>query len=251
MRELSANSIAGTLVSKWPGTRRSKGANATQRSPRRSRCKASSVPELASQAGDSLLCKERLTATAHRVWRSHVRPGDVVVDATCGNGFDTLELANLVLGDGSGLVVGIDKQDQAVANTRKRLEAALTTEQMERISLFQGCHSDLEAYLPAEVCKSRAVRMFCFNLGYLPGGDKSVITTHATTVEALKSAMTCLAVDGLISIMAYSGHEGGAAEENGVIDLLRELPPSEWQTTAVELLNRLSSPKLLLIRRTA
>ena len=129
-----------------------------------------------------------------------------MVDATCGNGHDTLELARLVLpADGStggkGLVVGVDIQEPAVANTRQRLQAQLSEEQLQLTRVYQGCHSDLEQYLPQELFAGQRVRMVCFNLGYLPGSDKSIITTHRTTLEALKSALACLDIDGLISIM--------------------------------------------------
>lgn len=52
-------------------------------------------------------------------------------------------------------------------------------------------------------------RLVTFNLGYLPGGDKNLITKVDTTLQALQAASNVLQPGGLISIVAYVGHPGG------------------------------------------
>ena len=54
----------------------------------------------------------------HLYVKKIVQPGDVVIDATTGNGYDTCFLANLV--GKNGLVFGFDIQEQAIDNTLAR-----------------------------------------------------------------------------------------------------------------------------------
>lgn len=49
---------------------------------------------------DVILGSSRTTDMAHTLWRAVLRPGDTAIDATMGNGWDTLILAELVFGDG-------------------------------------------------------------------------------------------------------------------------------------------------------
>lgn len=56
----------------------------------------------------------------------------------------------------------------------------------------------------------KAAHFVCFNLGFLPGGDRSVISRPATTVAAVEAAMRILVPRGIISVLAYVGHPGKA-----------------------------------------
>ena len=66
-----------------------------------------------------------------RVWRHLVQKGDTVVDATCGNGFDTLKMLKLVADDsGKGCVYAMDIQKDALDNTSSLLEESLNQDQV-------------------------------------------------------------------------------------------------------------------------
>lgn len=52
-------------------------------------------------------------------------------------------------------------------------------------------------------------RLVAFNLGYLPGGDKTMITKSETTLLGLEAAERVVAPGGLISLLVYVGHPGG------------------------------------------
>ena len=62
---------------------------------------------------------ENALAVAHAFLRTHVRPGAFALDATAGNGHDTLFLCRLV--GAAGRVLAFDVQPQAVENTNARL----------------------------------------------------------------------------------------------------------------------------------
>ena len=63
---------------------------------------------------------------AHRVWKHVVRKGDAVVDATCGNGYDTLAMLKLVADEScTGRVYGLDVQGEALVNTSSLLDESV------------------------------------------------------------------------------------------------------------------------------
>ncbi|MEO0576380.1 MAG: class I SAM-dependent methyltransferase [Pseudomonadota bacterium] len=165
----------------------------------------------------------RLTQRAHRALEQHVSVGDVVVDATVGNGHDTVTLAALV--GPSGHVFGFDIQQQAIDATARRVA---TAQFQERVTLLHQSHDTLITTLARAGVSS--VKAVVFNLGYLPGSDKSVTTTTISTQNALDQSLSLIGESGLLCIMAYRGHPAGRIEfdmiEQWTAGLLRT---SQWQ----------------------
>lgn len=135
--------------------------------------------------------------------------GGLAVDATVGNGHDTLFLARQV--GPAGHVWGFDVQPDALAAA-----ATLLAEHgiADRVTLVHAGHQDMQAHLPAHAHGRLAAVMF--NLGYLPGSDKQLTTGPDTTLAALVAAAANLAPGGLLSVLAYRGHPGGQAEADAV-----------------------------------
>lgn len=160
-----------------------------------------------------------------------VLPGDTVVDATAGNGHDTAFLARLAGPEGQ--VHAFDIQEEAIRTTAERLrqEGLLTP----AVHLYTASHDHL-----AELVRG-PVKAAVFNLGYLPGGDKSVITQTDCTLRALEQAVAMAAPNGIISVMCYPGHPGGDSEAEKVEQFLSRLPHHGWRTGKYQLLNT-SSP---------
>ena len=181
----------------------------------------------------------RATSINHDFISRLIKPGDRVVDATVGNGHDTLFLANLV-GD-TGKVYGFDIQGKAIEKAKILLsEHSLDN----RVSLILDSHENIEKYV------QHPVKAIMFNLGYLPGGEHGIITKKETTITALKKSLSLLADDGLLSVVVYSGHQGGAEEKQAVEDFFQTIPKSEMHVVKVHHLNRLeSSPYIILAQR--
>lgn len=150
-----------------------------------------------------------ITAKAHDLLRPLLQPGDTVVDATLGNGHDYEFLRDQV--GPTGTVYGIDLQPDALESTRRRLGLPPNT---ERPALILGSHHDLPTLLPAET--HGHIAAILFNLGYLPGGDKTIITRAETTLPALQSALDLLRPGGVLSVVLYPGHSGGEIEAKEV-----------------------------------
>lgn len=144
----------------------------------------------------------RPTALAHVLLRGAIHAGDLVVDATAGNGHDTLFLAEMV--GASGRVLAFDVQSSAIAAARARVAACGW---LERVEFRQLSHA-----LLADHAAAAAVAAVMFNLGYLPGDARLVMTDTATTLKGLAAAATVLKPGGALTVVCYPGHDGGAAE---------------------------------------
>jgi SAM-dependent methyltransferase len=176
---------------------------------------------------------------SHLLLHSFVRDGHGAVDATCGNGHDTLLLARLV-GQG-GHVWGFDIQQQALAETGRRLAEA---ELSSRVTLLHTGHEELARHVAVPV------RVVLFNLGYRPGGDRTIITRPDTTGSALEQALRLLAPGGIIMVTVYPGHDGGAEERSTVEGWAAGLDPKACHSWRMGQTNvSPTAPYLLLIQK--
>jgi predicted methyltransferase len=176
--------------------------------------------------------------------RSALTPGDTAVDATVGNGHDTLFLAECV--GPTGRVVGFDIQPSALAETTRRLREAGVE---GRVELLLRGHEEMTAWF-AESASMASPRAVMFNLGYRPGGDKSVITRPVTTVTALGAALDLLVPGGVISVVLYPGHVGGQAETEAVLSWARNVPSQRALIVCHQVLNtRKAAPLLLAVAK--
>lgn len=186
----------------------------------------------------------RLTEQVHLKLKQTIQPGDTVIDATAGNGHDTLAMAELV--GSSGNVIAVDLQPAAIESTRSRLMAA---GQLAQCELIEGDHATVLNQLLPEYADR--VTVITFNLGYLPGGAKEIITLPETTFGALEAARPLIRPGGTLLVTAYRGHDGGREEAKAVEAWLRALPELAWQVDSKEPLiahaNRI--PPILWIAR--
>lgn len=144
---------------------------------------------------------------------NHLKDNDLVIDATVGNGKDTLFLANLV---SKGFVYGFDIQQTALDNASKLLKRNNIT----NYQLFLEDHQNINKFLKDYLGKISLVN---FNLGYLPGGDKSITTNYQSTIKAIDNALKLLNNKGMILITVYPGHKAGFEEHKAIENYLKKL----------------------------
>lgn len=178
----------------------------------------------------------KTTELAHDYWKRWIQPGDTVIDATCGNGHDTLALAQLI--NGTGQVFGYDIQPIAIEKTRHLLQATLTPAQLKTITLHCMSH---------ECFMELSAKAIIYNLGYLPGGEKTVTTKVSSTLKSLQAACNIVCPGGFISVMLYPGHSEGANEEKEILAFAANLSSQEWSVLHHSWLNRQKAPSLLLL----
>lgn len=176
---------------------------------------------------------KRVLPFAKDLLKEVVREGEVAIDATAGNGYDTLFLAQLV-GE-TGHVYAFDIQEDALAATAERLG-----EIRERATLILEGHQHVLNYVNREIAGA------VFNLGYLPGSDHTVVTKGGTTIQAIEGILTLLKVGGLIVLVVYHGHEGGKEERDAIMDYVATLPQSRVDVMKYEFLNQKNSPPFII-----
>jgi methylase of polypeptide subunit release factors len=145
----------------------------------------------------------KLTRVAADWISGALREGSIAIDATVGNGYDTLFLAHAV--GPAGQVIGFDVQKAALKNASELLRF---TGMIDRVRLVLGSHSDIGDYLR----NGRPVQAAMFNLGYLPRSDRSIVTRAVTTLAALDGLLPHLASEGRVTILSYRGHATGPEE---------------------------------------
>ncbi len=161
---------------------------------------------------------------AHDYWKATLSAGDRVIDATCGNGYDTLFLAQFDVE-----LIAYDIQKEAIEAARSKVPKA--TFRLQSHASFVETEAALIVY----------------NLGYLPGGDKNLTTRCETTLQSVERALEI--ATKAVSITCYPGHPEGAREEAALVDFVRSLDPSKWSACCHQWLNLNKAPSLIWLSR--
>ena len=163
----------------------------------------------------------------HEFLAMHLAPGGLYVDATCGNGHDTLFLCRLA--GAEGRVLGLDIQQQAVDNTNARLTAA-GYGAVGRAVLHD--HARL-----AELVQPGTADCVLFNFGWLPGAEHAVHSTADGSVPALRAALEALRSGGVLAAVLYSGQVIGDSEKQAALAFFRALPLTKYTVLVCEFAN--------------
>lgn len=176
----------------------------------------------------------RVLPFARQLLAETVLPGETVIDATAGNGNDTLFLAEHI-GE-FGHVYAFDIQQAALDSTTERL-GDLT----KRVSLILDSHDNVEQYVTEQIGGA------IFNLGYLPySDDLTIVTKPKTTIKAIHTILGLLKVGGIISVSVYDGHDGGAYERDALLNYVRDLHQADVHAIRYELINQRNNPPFLI-----
>lgn len=180
---------------------------------------------------------ENAVGYVHSMLGSSLRGGDVAIDATVGNGWDTALMADLV--GAEGVVYGFDVQTIAIDVTRSR-----TSRFPASVRLFLHGHESMcECVDPQHVKKVKAIS---FNLGYLPGGDKAIATLADTTRRGLNEARNLLSPNGIITVVCYR-HSEGERELEVVRELLQSWPQENYTIVEVSFVNQRGNPPIVFV----
>ena len=173
---------------------------------------------------------------SHSLLEEILQPGDHVIDATMGNGYDTVFMAEKI--GKTGHVYSFDIQKEALLSTKSKL-----TEQdlLDRTSLFLQGHETLGTV----VDEAQPIKAGIFNLGYLPKSDKSVITLPETTRTAMEEILKRLVSRGRMILVVYYGHDGGEKELDMVQDYCQSLPQEKYNVLKYQFINQKNNPPIL------
>ena len=152
----------------------------------------------------------RIVSWSHQLLCEVLEHGDLAVDLTAGTGQDTHVLAEAVGTEGQ--VVAFDLQTEALEQTTQRLQEhdfvvkkVPDDTEIPRafgVYLVHACHSSLDKII------THPVKAIIANLGYLPGGDKSLVTRPDSTLAALSQSLELLVTGGRLAVTVYPAHPG-------------------------------------------
>lgn len=160
------------------------------------------------------------TALAHSLWSAILRPDiDTAIDATCGNGHDSLALARLLFPnhddntdhhrqDSLSRLFCIDLQQRACDNTQQILMKDYRhLIETDRIQVIHKSHSPLPIDRTIVDEQLLSVALVVYNLGWLPSNTETTkdhcITQMDTTLQSMVDAMLLLRIGGMISVVTY------------------------------------------------
>ena len=176
----------------------------------------------------------QITAWCSDFIRNQVQDGDLCIDATMGNGNDTLLLSRLC--GSTGKVLAFDIQEQALNATRERLDTANAP---DNYTLLLESHANMAQY-----AEPGSVNCIVFNFGYLPGGNHALATRGETSVQALSQALILLKKGGMISLCIYSGGDSGFEERDQILAWLKQLDSHKYLVIKSEYYNRPNHPPI-------
>ena len=212
-----------------------------------------------------------VTDRCHKILAKYISEGDTVIDCTAGGGADTLFLAKCVGSDGR--VLAFDVQETALNVTEKLLQKngflckrfvsssqpVFSSEIKTATKSISSSNNDPSVLLIHDshekigtlfsILSNNAPSVIMYNLGYLPGGDHSIVTKAETTLNAIRASLDVIKENGIISIVTYPGHEEGARENQLINKLLSYLPPDRFEALTIDQTNRSNAPVLYLINK--
>lgn len=165
----------------------------------------------------------------------YLKEGMICIDATCGNGHDTIKLAKVV--GANGHVYGFDIQSTAIDHTSD----LINQHKLSNVTLFLDSHDLFEKHI------SESVDLILYNLGYLPGGDKSITTSKDSTILSIQSGIELLNSGGLLIAIVYTGHPSGKEEGDALDEFVATLSQKTVEVSKISFLNQKNSPPHALI----
>lgn len=176
----------------------------------------------------------QITSWVHHFLKDHVQPGDICIDATMGNGNDTVLLSRL--SGEKGKVIAFDIQQLALDNTREKL---IKENCPENYKLVLASHENMGEY-----AEENTIACITFNLGYLPGGDHAKATKGESSISAIETGLSLLKKKGLMTVCIYSGGDSGFEEKEAVLSYIKTLDAKKYLVIISEYANRPNNPPI-------
>ncbi len=176
---------------------------------------------------------DSLTKFTQETIKRYVTSKSIVIDATCGNGNDTLFLAKRAH---RGLVYAFDIQEEAINNTKKRCH------ELNNIQYICASHDQIQNHV------TKPIDLAIYNLGYLPNSTSKLTTNSQSTINALKQTLDLLKPNGACLVTIYTGHDNHQEEQN-ILPFIQSLSKYQYHVLKYEFINLIDPPYLIIIEK--
>ena len=176
------------------------------------------------------------TQMAKDYLQQKANPYGTYIDFTMGRGRDTLFLCELAV---LGRVFAFDIQPTALSQT----DVLLRQQKKKNAVLVLDSHDRFAEYVPEPIDGGM------FNLGFLPGGDKTLTTCREITLRAVTGALHALKPGGRIAVTVYPGHSEGEAEGEMLLKTAQSLNKTSYDAMVFRLLNVSDSPYTIMFEK--
>ncbi|MDO5714465.1 MAG: class I SAM-dependent methyltransferase [Tissierellia bacterium] len=154
-------------------------------------------------------------------------------DLTLGNGGDSLRILDYC--KKIIKLYAFDIQESAILNSKKRIG------KNNKIQYFQTGHENISTIIDTPL------DFITMNLGYLPGGDKTITTRTKTTLMAIEQSLALLNHEGLMIITIYTGHDEGAKEKISILEKVKWIDQKIYTCRHQYFVNQKNQPPEVII----
>ena len=138
---------------------------------------------------------------SHNIIKEYIPEKDVAIDATLGNGYDCDFLS-----ENFKKVYAFEIQKDACDKY---------VDKNNNVTIINESHAKIDSFVKEQI------NCVCYNLGYLPGGDKNITTLAESSLSSIKQSLELITKNGIVSIAIYRGHnEGKEEEDNGLTEII-------------------------------
>lgn len=169
-----------------------------------------------------------VSSIAHYIIKNFCNKFNVAIDATLGNGHDTDFLSKYF-----DFVYAFDIQSCAVDSYESKNK--------KNVMVINDSHENLKTYVKDDV------DCIVYNLGFLPGGNKNIVTKEDSTIKSLKVALDILKCGGIITVCVYQGHFEGSKEAKAIFNFIKSLPKYKYGVLVHSFVNRENNPPSLVV----
>lgn len=175
------------------------------------------------------LYTKNISELAHNIVKAHCPNTNLAIDATLGNGYDTDFLSRIFR-----KVYAFDIQSDVIDQNKAK--------GLKNVEYILDSHENFIKYITSADC-------IMYNLGFLPGGDKSITTLASSTISSMQMATNILNSNGIISIAIYEGHQEGRREKDAIMNFVSTLPKNKFGVMSHSVINRENAPSLIIIEK--
>lgn len=161
------------------------------------------------------------------ILNSYIGKVDIACDMTLGNGHDSMMILELCH---PKKLYAFDIQEAAFIKSKELLG------DRSQVKFIHDGHENFDLYLKDNI------DLAIFNLGYMPGQDKTIKTDYKKVITCLEKLLMSLNKNGHIIITLYPGHDSGKQEAEKIYDFLIKLNQKEFIATKFDFINQVNFP---------